>query len=98
MALLPQALPLSHCAQLLSHAQHFATPMDYSPPDSSVHGDSPGKNTGVGGGHFLLQGIFQPRDKTCISCVFCIGRQILYREAWHAAVHGEAKNWTQLSD
>ena len=26
MALLPQALPLSHCAQLLSHAQHFATP------------------------------------------------------------------------
>ena len=26
MPLLPQALPLSHCAQLLSHAQHFATP------------------------------------------------------------------------
>ena len=23
-------------------------PMDYSPPDSSVHGDSSGKNTGVG--------------------------------------------------
>ena len=23
-------------------------PMDYSPPGSSVHGDSPGKNTGVG--------------------------------------------------
>ena len=22
-------------------------PMDYSPPGSSVHGDSPGKNTGV---------------------------------------------------
>ena len=32
-------------------------PMDCSPPDSSVHGDSPGKNTGVGC-HFLLQGIF----------------------------------------
>ena len=29
--------------------------MDYSPPGSSVHGDSPGKNTGVGC-HFLLQG------------------------------------------
>ena len=28
-----------------------------SPPGSSVHGDSPGKNTGVGG-HVLLQGIF----------------------------------------
>ena len=32
-------------------------PMDCSPPGSSVHGDSPGKNTGVGS-HALLQGIF----------------------------------------
>ena len=31
--------------------------MDYSLPSSSVHGDSPGKNTGVGC-HALLQGIF----------------------------------------
>ena len=31
-------------------------PMDCSPPGSSVHGDSPGKNTGVGC-HVLLQGI-----------------------------------------
>ena len=31
--------------------------MDSSPPGSSVHGDSPGKNTGVGC-HALLQGIF----------------------------------------
>ena len=32
-------------------------PMDCSQPGSSVHGDSPGKNTGVGC-HVLLQGIF----------------------------------------
>ena len=32
-------------------------PMDCSPPGSSVHGDSPGKNTGVCW-HALLQGIF----------------------------------------
>ena len=32
-------------------------PMDCSLPDSSVHGDSPGKNTGVGC-HALFQGIF----------------------------------------
>ena len=31
--------------------------MDCSPPGSSVHGDFPGKNTGVGC-HALLQGIF----------------------------------------
>ena len=33
-------------------------PRDCSPPGSSVHGDSPGKNTGVGC-YFILQGIFQ---------------------------------------
>ena len=32
-------------------------PMDCSPPGSSIHGDSPGKNTAVGD-HALLQGIF----------------------------------------
>ena len=32
-------------------------PMDCSPPGSSVHGDPPGKNTGVGC-HALPQGIF----------------------------------------
>ena len=26
----------------------LCNPMDYSPPGSSIHGDSPGKNTGVG--------------------------------------------------
>ena len=41
-------------------------PMDYSLPGSSVHVDSPGKNTGVGC-HALLQGIFQPRDRTQVS-------------------------------
>ena len=37
-------------------------PMDCSSPGSSVHGDSLGKNTGVGC-HALLQGIFQARDQ-----------------------------------
>ena len=35
----------------------LCNPLDCSPPGSLVHGDSPGKNTGVGC-HFLLQGIF----------------------------------------
>ena len=35
---------------------------------STVHGDSPGKNTGVGS-HALLQGIFPSRDQTGISCI-----------------------------
>ena len=35
----------------------FCYPMDYSLLGSSVHGDSPGKNTGVGC-YAFLQGIF----------------------------------------
>ena len=35
--------------------------MDSSPPGSSVHEDSPGKNTEVGC-HALLQGIFPTQD------------------------------------
>ena len=45
---------------MLSHFIHvwlLCDPMDCSPPGFSDHGDSPGKNTGVGC-HALLQGIF----------------------------------------
>ena len=48
-------------AAVLSHSVVYDSllcdPMDYHPPCSSVHGDSPGKNAGVGS-HALLQGIF----------------------------------------
>ena len=56
-----------HCAQLLKSRPTLYNSMDYSPPGSSVHGGSPGKNTGVGCPAFL-QGIFpQPRDRTGVS-------------------------------
>ena len=42
-------------AQSLKSCPILHDPMDYSPPGSSVHGDSPGKNIGVGF-HALLQG------------------------------------------
>ena len=41
-------------AKLLQSCLTLCDPMDYSPPSSFVHGDSPGKNTGVGC-HALLQ-------------------------------------------
>ena len=47
--------------------------MDFSPPGSSVHGDSPGKNTGVDC-HALLQGIFQTQGLNPVPRC----RQILY--------------------
>ena len=42
--------------------------MDCSLLGSSVHGNSPGKNTGVGC-HALSRGYSQPRDQTQVSCV-----------------------------
>ena len=70
-ARLPLSLPLSlshthtnmhtifsscACAESLSRVR-LCDPKDCSPPGFSVHGDSPGKNTGVSS-HALLQGIF----------------------------------------
>ena len=49
-------------------------PVDCSPPGSSVHADSPGKNIGVGC-HALLQGIF-PTQGSNPGLPCC--RQILY--------------------
>ena len=53
---------------------HVCNPMDYSPPGSSVHGDSPGKNTGVSC-LALLQGIF-PRQGSNLGLLHC--RWVLY--------------------
>ena len=46
------------CAQL---CPTLLEPLDCSPPGSSVHGDSPGKKTGVGC-RALLQGIFPTQE------------------------------------
>ena len=54
---------------VLSHVQLFCDPMDCNPSGSSVHWDSPGKNTGVSC-HFLLQKIFPTQaSNTCLLCL-----------------------------
>ena len=57
-------------------------PVDCRPPGSSVHGDSPGKNTGVGC-HALIQvplEIYSNQIKTLfeISQHYTTGRQLTY--------------------
>ena len=55
--MMPQMI---HCGMLCLVAQSCLTlcdSMDCNPPGSFVHGDSPGKNTGMGC-YVLLQGIF----------------------------------------
>ena len=59
------------CAKSLQSCLTLLGPMDCSPPSSSVHGDSSGKNTGVGC-HALFQGIFlTKRMNPHLSCVLC---------------------------
>ena len=54
-------------------------PVDCSPPDCSVHGNSPGKNTGVCC-HALLQGTFptqgwNPGLPLCRQILYCLSHQ-----------------------
>ena len=83
------------CAQSLSHIWLFCDPMGCNLPGSSVH-------------RVFQAGILEwvaisysrgsswPRDWTCISCVSCVGRWILYHWATGEAaslVRGSFKKW-----
>ena len=60
--------------------------MDGSPPGSRVHGDSPGRNTGVGPMP-SSRGSSHPKDPSSISYVSGIGRQFFSPSAtWEAHV------------
>ena len=70
------------CMCVLSRGWLFCDFMNCSPPGSSAH-QAPvpvefSRQEYWSGIHFLLQGSSQSRDQTCISCITCIGRQILY--------------------
>ena len=62
------------CVLVVQSLPTLCNPMDCSPPGSFVHGDSLGKNTGVGC-HALLQGIF-PTQGSNHGLLHC--RWILY--------------------
>ena len=68
----------SHCCCLVAkHVQLFCDPIDCSPPSSSVHEISPARileSVAISSS----KGSSRPRDRTQVSCVSCIVRQILY--------------------
>ena len=76
-------LEISHCPEfslswtympvLTQLCPTLWNPMDCHPSGSSVYGNLPGENTGVGC-HFLLQGIFPAKDRTRLSGGSCTGR------------------------
>ena len=81
-------------------------PMDCSPPGSSVHVDSPGKNTGVVC-HALLQGILptlglNPHLSHCRQILYCLSHQGSPRILeWVACLFSrgsfQPRNWTGVS-
>ena len=57
----------TRACSVTSVVSNSVTPWTCIPPASSVHGDSAGKNLGVGC-HGLLQDIFPTQDRTQVSC------------------------------
>ena len=91
----PSASKMQGCVLCLV-AQSCLTlcgPRDCSPPGSSVHGDSPGKNTGVGC-HALLQGIF-PTQGSNPGLPHC--RQILYHLSHQEDAKSQGENLLLMS-
>ena len=61
---------------LLSHVLLFVTPLTVVCQAPLIHGDFPGKNTGVGC-HFLLQGIFLTKEQNLCLLQFLHWQAIL---------------------
>ena len=80
---------LSVVVKSLSCLQLFCDPMDWSPPGSSVHGNSQARILGWVAISFS-RGSSRPRDWTCISC---IGRWIPYHCAAREALQVVWQTW-----
>ena len=75
------------CAQSLSQVWLFATLWTVcSLPDSPVHGTLQASILECVA-IFYSRGSSQPRDQTCVSCVSCVGRQVLYHWAMWTPRH-----------
>ena len=74
----PQNSP-GHCVCLFSprSCPTLCGPMDCSPPGPSVHGTSQARTLGWVAMPSSRRSS-QPRDRTHVSYIFCIGRQVLY--------------------
>ena len=74
-----RALSSTHAGAATSVAPHSMRPYRLGPPRLLRPGDSPGKNTGVGG-QALLQEIFLTQGSNRVSSVSCRGRRVLCHE------------------
>ena len=79
---------LAFVLSCFNHVLFFCNSITCSPPISSVHGDSPGKNTGVGC-HALLQGTFPTQgSKLCLLHLQVCSLPLLPPgKIWLSAIH-----------
>ena len=77
------------CAKSLQLCLTLCTPMDCSPPGSSVHGILQARVL-EWGAVSSSRGSSQPRDQTCSSYISCIGRWVLYH--WEAQTETKGQN------
>ena len=82
------SLCLQECMLSLFRCAWLCDPTDRSLPASSVHGDSPGKNTG-GGCYALLQGIFptQVLNPHLFTSPALAGRFFFISATWEAHIY-----------
>ena len=99
-------MKIPSAAKSLQSCPTLCDPVDCSLPGSSVHGDSPGKNTGVGC-HALLQGIFPTQGSNpcllhCRQILYCLSHQESPRILEWVAYpffrrSSQPRNWTGVS-
>ena len=90
--------PCAVCVCLVTQScPNLCNTLDCSPPDSSVHGDSQGKNTGVGY-HFLPQEIFPTQGSNshllhCMKILYLLSHQgsLMYAHATHILLLGKLR-------
>ena len=80
------------CVLVAQSCPTFYDTMDCSLPGSSVHGDSPGKNTGVGS-HSLIQGILLTHGSNpeSLTSPALAGRFFTTSTTWEALVYTRVK-------
>ena len=87
---------VQRCVMCVRRSVTLCDPRDRSPPGSSVYGDSPRRNTGVGC-HSLVQGIF-PTQRSNLGLLHY--RQILYGQTERKPLPSEenpTNHFNQLS-
>ena len=82
-------------ACVLSHVQLFATPWTVAHQAPLSMGFS--RQEYWCGLHILLQGSSRPRDRTHISCIFCIGSRVLYHQHHLGNPNESPISWLSLT-